>query len=439
MARYFALLLVFCGLALVAVFQLRSSPAERIEAQLAELAPEEALERLNRYAARAKLGPNLALAHVELALDLGEFETARAALEHLRSHPGMEVFVELRLAEVARLSGDLDGAITHLAAAHALEPTEERRLALGGWYRARRAYDDEMRLLQSVPPAELTEWEAGRLIDLLGRAGQAAEVEKLLRSLAMVEGTRSHPHLLGLLDLLVASGRDDEAAETAWWWHVSRHDTDGLEGTVRHLLATEAAAPASRLADRAVARYPELLYRMVPLLARNGRWGAARDLAFRWLETGEALDDDAWRMLIDLASVTGDVAALRIALARIEPGGLDDAVLEDALGQFLRYRGARSLAEHRRLLTPAFLDASPLTSAAWAVAQGRRDDVLSELLRAAEGEVAGWRQAVWLQLAGSLRGTAWYPALFQRLPPDSELALALAGRIVPTPDVIEPR
>jgi tetratricopeptide (TPR) repeat protein len=432
MLRHFALLLTFCALAAVAVYFLRLSPTVRLEAEIAQLDPATALARLDQGASEAGLDANLALMRADLALRSGSFDTARATLQGLRAESSLQLVAEERLAELARVEGEIERAAAHLEVAYSIKPKAEHRLTLGGWYRLLRRQQDELRILRSVPPNLLTTWEVERLVGLLQHERQFDALEATLETMATQGGNGADPYRARLIDFLVAFDRSAETVETAWGWFAADQDPRSLEVAAEELIARGALPEAIALTHYALTTSPQTTHGLILIFARSGHGAIARTFQARWLAASRSLGEPEWETLLEFAEITGDQSGLRAALEHPAAGTITRPILAQALAQFLRYRGPRSLIEHRRRLTPELLDEAPLIGAAWMAEQGRQKPLFAYLVAATERPMSDWERHIWLTLAEELQGTPSYRTLFEYLPADGELRTALIETVIST-------
>lgn len=430
MQRNSTLFLGFCVLAAVAAYFLQPSSADRMEANTAELAPEAALTQLEKQAAEGTLDRNLRMILADLALRAGHLDTASNALENQRVETHHELAAAELLSAVAQMSGDMAGAARHLEIAYDIAPTAERRMTLGGWYRILRDSEAELGILRSVPATRLSAWEVERLLDLAQQVRQYDALESVLQTLAYQDGEQADVYKARLISYLIQAGRAKSALGAAWRWYKDEDDTRALLISLETFIGRGAISEATALAMRALEENPEEAHVLIASFARSGHGATARALQDHWLALSPDLGDAGWRTLIDLAAFTGDLRALRRELMGVSKTRGDHYVVADALGQILRYQGARALTPFRNLLTESLLKRAPLIGAALEAEQGRDAAVFSYLVAAANLPMRGWERSMWLALADRLRGKPAYRALLETATADEALRIAIGGKFI---------
>ena len=415
-------LTVICALSVIVAYELQFSPTQQIEAELSGFAPDVALEHLAIADAAGKLNDSLLVTMGDLALLIGDTDRARTVFERLAESHSLYATAKARLADMSASTGDLAAAAMHLKAAHDAAPNSEARARLGGWYRLLDDRAAERRLLASVAPADLTEFEALRLLDLERTAGRIDDIDAVLASLADLGGRTGHKWRLARLDFLLDTDRPGDArrAATAWW--AEDLDAARLKDLVRTLLNRGAIDEATYLAEMTLLQYPSIAHPVLRTFIETGNAARAIALELRWLEALEHPDDGAWVTVTDVASATGDVRGIRALVERGGQARSDPVVVAAALEQVLRYKGAEAVRILGDALTPAVIAASPLLEAALAVDERRIYDTLS---RAAHMPMTEWQADLWFAIARRLRGTAAWASLLSEIPRDSSAAAAL--------------
>uniref|UniRef100_A4WZV9 Uncharacterized protein n=1 Tax=Cereibacter sphaeroides (strain ATCC 17025 / ATH 2.4.3) TaxID=349102 RepID=A4WZV9_CERS5 len=414
-------------MALFAVLALRPAETVRLEGELGSMTPEAAMARLEAMAGRVELTDNLRLVQADLALRAGHPAAAERALAGDRPQEagaGAEAVLADRRAEIARMAGDLEAAVRHLRRAQELKPDAGRRHRLGYWLRLLGDEPAELELLAGVPTVQLQPWEAGRLAQLLVRAGRTEEVEWLLRAAAEGPDPLAGAMRPRLLDVLLETGRRDEVVPLALAWCAAAGNTDPLEAALPVLINRGALAEAYALARSALEREPAAAHRLLPLFARGGHRAMTFDLQARWIAETPEMDARGWRTLLTVTEITGDLRGLRGALERSGPG-LEPEITGRALLQFLRFQGPSALLPWQDRMTPDLVRAEPLVGAAFMGLQGRPEEVHRLLALAAARPLSEWDRTLWLSLAGSLRGTAGHADLMARPGANPDLPAAL--------------
>lgn len=431
MQRYVFMLLGFCSLAVLAILFLLPSATVRFEGELAMMEPDDALDRLNTVSQVVEFSDNLNLTHARLAMMSGDMGTARHALNSLGGVKALTALVQDNLAEASRIDGDLAGAITHLTAAYADTPTPERRKALGLYHRIGKDTDAEIRVLQSVPPKRLTDWEVIRLAELLSSTRRFDLLEALYRVVAAGETQVADVFKMRLVDYLVETGRAGAAVDVALvWYRVADYDQRPLDIAVPVLIGRGAITQAAALALRALQSSPATSHRMILTFAKSGHRAIALDLQQRNLARSPAPSVAEWATYTAMAEMTGDLRGLRQALSVAMQSKIDEDVLIPVLMQFLRYQGAGALTPYRGLLTPSLLRKSPLIGAAWASARHHTALAYADLIRAAEHPLSDWDKDIWIHTANTLRGTDAFAGLIGGEVQDPRLLTALQGGFV---------
>lgn len=435
MQRYLVFLASFCALALTAILSLRPTDAIRLEGSLAELTPEAALEALDSAAGKIEFNENLALIYSRLALGSGDIAKARAALAHGGEAGGLNALGEEQLSEVARISGNMRLATTHLRRAYQKEPTADRRLTLGLWYRLQRDRLGEIRTLQSVPLDALTEWEVERLAQLLLQGGQVAEVEVLYADAAEFEGEAADVFKTRLIDLLAETGRlDATMTVTLRWFADAKPDPRALEIAIPVLLDRGAVGEAYALARHAQDEAPHTSHVLLPLFARSGHRAIVLDLQQRWLRRATQISAAEWATLTDLAARSGDLRGLRDALVVSSGRAVEAKALEQVFLQFLRFEGPEGLVSYHRFWTADLMASAPLVAAAVSGLGGRPDLAYGHLRAAARQNMIDWDRDIWLATARHLQGTDAYRRLMSDPTIEGGLRAALAGPFIAVAD-----
>ena len=438
MQRYMFMLLGFCAMAVAAVFYLLPSATVRFEGELAMMAPEEALARLNAEERKMAFSDNLILTHATLALYAGDMATAKRALNRLTHVKTLTASVQEDLAEVARIEGNLTTAIRHLQAAYDFAPTPELRERLGLWHRTTRDRAAEIRVLQSVSPKRLSDSEVERLASLLTSTRRLNELEALYRVIAGGETALADRFKERLVDYLVETGRANDAVTAAVdWFEAADHDQLPLDIAVPVLIARGEIGSATELAILAVQYAPQTSHTMILKFTRSGHRAIALDLQRRTLSQRRDISVAHWDSLVEVTELTGDLRGLRVAMA-IAGRQAPDQVLIAVLTQFLRYQGAAALTPYRAYLTPELLDDAPLIGAAWSMQGDQAGPAYDYLLAAAERQMIDWDRNIWLATANKLRGTKVFAALLGWAVRDPHLVAALRREFIVASDPAEP-
>jgi hypothetical protein len=432
MPRPILALFAICLIAVLTVSFLRLSPAQRLEAELADLSPEAALERLAAAQKKGPLDPNLEARLAELALRAGDRVTAREVFERLGLQPRYAATAEAKLAELARLDGDLERAAAHLDAAYRLAPTANMRLRLGGWYRALRDVGGELGVLSAVPPRSLEPFEASRLLQLLAAERRFDAVERVLAELASRQNA-GEPWRARFIDFLLDAGRPAAALARARSWTAADPESTTLTESVAAFLDRGAVQEATMLASESLSLRPRTTHVVLLSFVERGYIGIAVALQDVWLRELGPPDSEAWATITEIAARTGNIDGIRFALDLVRDRPGPPEALARALSQMLRYRGPQVLVSERKWLTPAVLQKAPLLAAAVAAQAGRQRSLYDALVSAAEQPLGNWELDLWLSLAQRLRGTpAWFQLLAE-LPRGTPAAAAIIQSAVVTP------
>ncbi|QDA36749.1 hypothetical protein E4191_22020 (plasmid) [Paracoccus liaowanqingii] len=417
-------------LAIGGIVALRPDPGVAFEAELSRLEPEEALQRLRAAEGRIPFHDNLLLLHARLSLGDGDLDGARRLFLQLLEQAGPSDEVLETLAEIEAASGHPGRAAVFLRRAHELSPTPERRLRLGGWYRALRLAGAERALLTAAGPADLSAPEVGRLGHLLIAAGQVAQYRALLVVLADGDGAGRTAFRQRLLEHLVEEGRPAEAVAFATSWAGQAEPAETLEASVRALIGRGAIDAAILVARAGFRVAPGDGHVVLPVFARSGHGGPARLLQDEWLAGRATLSEAEWATLSALAEQTGDMRGVQQALARAghlaSPGARGQALV-----QVMRYRGAAALVPYRGLLDDQVLAEVPLVGAGWSAWRGDRAATYAHLLAAAGQPLGGWDQTIWMALVESLRGSPYHRALLAGAVDNPDLRQRLRDSVMP--------
>lgn len=434
MQRYTFALVVVCVFAIFAVFLLKPDPATKLEAELARMAPDEALAQLDALKGDIAFTENLQLMHARLAASAGNFETAQTAYGQVIDMGGPTSQMLDELAEVAVLAGDLGGAVNYKAQAQALSPNAERRQTLGYWYRLLGDDVRETELLSATVPRRLTTFERERLAELYLDAGNVDAYRKLLTAISESNDKDAPLARRQLLELNIEAGEPDVALQQALdWLTAAPHDGDGLEVSLKTFVGRGALDAAVELAIRANEINAELGAVTATVFIGTGHGGVGRRMLALWLASDPALDNKDWQVLIRIIGQTGDLSALRRALARGGSGGGSNDVPAPAAAflQILRYQGARALSPYQSMMTSKIFEDVPLVGAAWYGWRRQPQETYAYLLAAAAGPLTDWDRAIWMLVASDLRGTPFYRELLAGAPDDAGLRELLHRGIRP--------
>ena len=429
MHRYVLALAVICLLAIGAVVLLRPDPAVELEAALARLEPDAALDRLAEVERRMELTENLRLAQARLALAAGELGTARAAYETLLASDGDNLQVLDELSELAVIEGQLGEAAALQSRVQALAPNPERRQMLGYWYRLLAEPDREIALLESTPPRRLTVPERARLAELYFAAGEIEACREMLFVLSEAGGEDGLRARRQLIELSIEGGDTPAALALALAWNeADPGDGAALEASLTTLVGRGATAEAARLAETAVVAEPGIGAVPARVFLSSGHGALGRQMLQRWLASDPVLDAEDWQSLVQIAERSGEVSALRHALARSEPQ--DAPPPADLFLQFLRYQGPRALLPFERAMNAETFAALPLLGAAWSSWHRRMPQTYGYLLAATEAPLTDWDREIWMSIAQDLRGTPFYRDLLAGASHDAGIAARLRDSIL---------
>lgn len=430
MHRYVLALAVICLLAIGAVILLRPDPAVELEAALARLEPDAALDRLAEVERRMELTENLRLAQARLALAAGELGTARAAYETLLASDGDNLQVLDELSELAVIEGQLGEAAALQSRVQALAPDFERRQMLGYWYRLLAEPDREIALLEATPPRRLTVPERARLAELYFATGEIEACREMLLVLSEAGGEDGLHARRQLLELAIEGGDTPAALALALGWNeADPGDGAALEASLTTLVGRGATAEAARLAETAVAAEPGIGAVPARVFLSSGHGALGRQMLRRWLASDPVLDAEDWQALVQIAERSGEVSALRHALARSAPQ--DAPPPADLFLQFLRYQGPRALLPFERAMNAETFAALPLLGAAWSSWHRRMPQTYGYLLAATEAPLTDWDREIWMSIAQDLRGTPFYRDLLAGASHDAGIAARLRDSILP--------
>lgn len=419
------------SLAVAGAAMLRPGDDIRFETQLATLEPEEALALLSKVEPSIADRPRIRLIHARLALAAGDTRTLRDELSGLEGDaPLNDIVAELR-SEASMLDGDVAGAGAWLQEAYLARPTIERRLRLGALLRLQGRAEDELALLEAAPVSGLTTGEAERLAQLLLLAERLEELERVYRLLAGDPRREKDMFRQRLIDLLTESGEiRDAVATTLRWFDEGGHAPGPIEIAIPTLISRDALDEAHQLATAYMNAAHGASHAAILAFARAGHVPIALELQDRWLAGAAAISPDAWSTLLAIADMTGDDRGLRAALLATPLDAMDPALLNAAMTQILRYRGAAALRPYQGMLTPDLLRRAPLAGAAIMLGQGRGNAVIDYLLLAAAGDLNDWQVQIWLGLAAQAPRGAAFRALLLQGTGDGRIDRALGAGVI---------
>ena len=406
MNRYFWILLVLGAFCVLGVTLFRPGPAERLEAEVARLSPEEGLVRLDAARSHQEFTQNLDLLHARLNMAAGRLDRARALLTELKEGSELPPATVLDdLAEIAVLEGRMTQAEDYLRAAYDAEPTAARRQVLTLRYRSLRDKPREIELLRSVGVESLGLGERQRLAELLAATGDLDGYEAVNRTAASMGGEAALPFQAALLSYLIETNRGDAAVADALSWLSAELDRAQVARTaLATLLDRGARDEAAAFAFTAIRRDPDLGGRMAMIFAVRGYGPLARAVQSEWLSCDREISEADWDALVAFAEMTGDVYRLFRAMIdhpETQPPAEGYMVL-------LRYRGAAALLPVLDRIGPDLVRDRPLLGAAIAANGGRHDTVRDLLLAAAGTDMSDWDKDLWTHLSGTLVGTVMH-------------------------------
>ncbi|SFL66263.1 hypothetical protein SAMN04488004_1389 [Loktanella salsilacus] len=432
MQRYVLAISAICLLAVGVVVLLQPDPMVRLEAELASLEPRDALDRL---AAAEKAGPlsrNLYLMHARLDVAHGNFEAAhREYLRVLVDASGHAKTLD-EMAELAALRGDLTAAVRLRKRGYFQAPDMVRRQDLGYLLRLSGNSRAEMELLQDVSPRQLTPFEQQRLSELLLASGDIAAYRDVLVFLSNGTDETALTARRQLLQLDIETGQPDQAMARASDWNTAAPaDRDTLDQSLRTLIGRGATTEALTVAERSIVNDPEIGDVSVDAFLAAGYGGIGRHLQTLWLDADPNFDLADWLALALNAERSGDMAALRRALARHTTG---DAPPPPAVFlQMLRYQGARALLPYRAFMTPDLFSQMPLLGAAWCNLHRDMPQTfayLRDAVNATDPLLTEWDRQIWMLVAQDLRGTPYYRDLLSGPLADSGITTLLRASVL---------
>lgn len=401
-------LLALCTLSVFAIVGMQPETLVKFEAELSRLPPEDALTILQNPDTAPPDQNNIALVHAELLRASGAFPEAEAVLGDLHTTLPGHADITRKLADIALITGEREQALLHRAALYAAEPLAKDRETLGLLNRIGRDRAAEIGVLQSVPPEQLTAWEADRLARLLSEAGRSGDVEHLYLALAGKRGPFRAEARERLVVFLIDEGRNDAALRlAAEWYAASDNDFEVIESLLAVFIARGAIDEAVWLASRSLDVAPATGHRLVRIFSRSGHRAIARRFQDAVLVQEDGIAPEEWRTLIDFAALTGDMSGLHKAIAASPRGTIPEGALPEALLNMLRYQGSSALIPYFQLETEEFGRDAPLVAAAFAVDQSRHDAAVRYLLDAAGTGLSAWDRDVWVSLAARLKGTGY--------------------------------
>lgn len=414
MQDHFLAFVGLLGLAIVGVFFLWPDTPTRLEVDLVQSAPEDALQRLDAPGAYDLEQGHVTLTHIELLRAAGRFEQAKELLETLLEDNPENSQVGRSLYDIVQLQGDYETATALVPETEA--EREARADARGAMYRILRDKPSEIDTLRSIKSRPLTEWEVDRLVRLLFATKQTRKAELLLLQYAEAGVPFSPEAKEKYLILLINSGQSDDAARQALEWAgQSDPDTTEAEDLLSVFFHQNATEVIPWLVNQYKDKWPELEHTVISLLAQNGQPGEALRLQQNMLAKGIALSEQDWNALIEFAGLTGNVTVLQRALPLAMQGQATTAQLSEALLQVLRYSGPKALVPYRAQLVQKLEHLSPLIAAALTIEQGLFPATVEHLSEAANSDLSDWEEVVWTTIAYRLQGTGYDRQLVLRV------------------------
>lgn len=408
MSRYFLALFAFCILSIVAIIALQPDPLIHFEAELSRMKPEQALETLDAPGAYEIEQHNIALGHAELLMASGNLEGARALLEVIEATLPRNAEVRRRRAQLAKLKNETGAVVDFETAKYAAEHTPKGRATLGLAHRLQRDPKAEIDVLRSVPPEQLSTWEAQRLARLLQATGAHAEAEALFSRLAGGTGELADQAKARLIVMQIDEGRSRDALKEALtWYEVSEFDPAIFETVLPVFLARGAIDEAVWFADQIIELSPASGHKLLHIFSSSGHRAIASRIQDLILSRQTAASEEEWAAIVAFASLTGDVRGLQKIIAGAEQGSIPTATLSNAFLQMLRYQGPRALTPYRQFISEDLADHAPLIAAAFAVEQAQPEVAVRHLVAAAETDLNAWDQSIWLSMALKLTDTGY--------------------------------
>ena len=408
MGRYFLAVLALCASSVLSIIALQPDPLVRFEADLSRMAPENALDKLNKPGSYDIEQHNVALFHTDLLIASGDFLAAETLLTKLNETLPQNEEVGRRQAKIASLLGKSDAKIQFAKAEHEKHPTPDSRSALSRIYRVQRNQDAEIDVLRSVAPEQLSQWEAARLARLLLANGEYDEAESLFLQLAAGDGELADQAKIRLIVMHIDEGRSHEVLNRLMEWYVaSEFSPKVVEALLPVFLARGAINEAIWIAEKVVEFSPASAHRLLRLFSNSGHRAIARHLQDEILSRRSTLTQDEWAAITKFAALTGDVRGLQTAIVKANAHDMPPALLADALLQLLRYQGPRALIPYRKFATPDLADQAPLIAAAFAIEQAQPEAAVRHLAMAAETDLGDWDQSIWLSIALKLANTGY--------------------------------
>ncbi|MDR7038074.1 tetratricopeptide (TPR) repeat protein [Methylobacterium sp. BE186] len=279
--------LVICA---VTAYLLQSGPEERIAMLVRDGRNAEAVTEIQRLLATGTAKPRVLMTLAMLEDSAGERSRASELMElYILSRPRDRDALAW-LVRAYEGADDVDGLLEAQARLAALDPSPQQVGRLVGLYRYHGRYADECAALERFAElGVLTADQLERLGQLLAAEGRVPRAVEVLRGLDERLGDAGERPRRLLFELLIDSGRYDEAAERAERW-LSAWRKPWLAAQLTLRLAVKAPlAEARKLAETSAALHPEARLYLAKSLAEQGNRRLAVSMLLGWPYDGMPL------------------------------------------------------------------------------------------------------------------------------------------------------
>jgi tetratricopeptide (TPR) repeat protein len=264
-------------------YLLTSHPEERVAMLMRDGRQAEALAEAEDLIARGYSRSSLVPLSAKLHEVFGHRQRAAELMEaHVAAHP-KDVEALSWLAELYTASSEVEQMFSALRRAAAAKPSRELIARLTGLYRLHGKFAEEREFMLRLWNRSLLDpSEIGRLGALLAAAGDVERALELFRRLDARERDVSDRDRLLLFDLLVGSGRYDEARTRAKVW-LEKWRKPWVAVQLTRQYARSAPLEQSLLfAEAAIALHPEIRLYLARVLAEQGLRPLAGRLILSW-------------------------------------------------------------------------------------------------------------------------------------------------------------
>ncbi len=433
-----------CSLVAVAVgFATVPRPLEQVTMLIRDRRYEQALHLANAKVEAGEASPEVLMQAFLLNERYGDFYFAKSALRSYLALRPDDVEAWRKAAWVYANAHRREPLLNALENVLRLTGDPQTADRLARFYRMHARFDDELRVLQTIPSDKIGEARGMRLASLLAAEERLKEASALLADLDRILPIDARQPRMLLFEILVEDGRFVEAVEHASNWLETWHGAESRVEFVRSLLragAEEAAIQIASMADGSVE--PFILDELISLLSSENRLYLLGDLLSGWIAQAVAISPEALdfqlREIVDVAAKRGMGMELALhlmrTLQRSERPDLQAGLINAILERF----GYSAIVPVRAAITPQVLAARPVMAARLFLAEGNPMAARYFLLGTELADIPERLRPSWLDLAreilkpSELLGELVAQARSGKLPADMlrpalDLATSLGG------------